>query len=1202
MKPNRPAMKPKRNLSMPRFKRFVSATLLGLACLTAVTENPAYAKFSYPTNHPDLQWLSIETEHFVIHYPVSKRDPKDKHWFSTEWAARKCAKIAEEMWPKMCAHFNYFLKERVHIVLLNQADDLAGFTIPSWDWIEISANPGYDFYRARGRMEWFSDVLVHEFAHVVSLKAYATLSEGVFQVPMGGLMQDGINDADTGINFSIADGDSVFWTEGGAEYYSDDTGYNWWTASRDMNIRMTVLEDRLLTFDEWDTRAGKWGWNDGERYYQQGYSFALYLRERFGNDTYAKFANEFGKGWRPDFDTVIEDVLGVTEEQLYNDWVAYLKEKYNAQYDRVKARGEVVGLDVLAYGKPWLYTDPEGRDEWLSSKGVGDKDTDAKWKRERAQQRTGTWSYEPRTSDDGRFVGFVNPPGAYDTVAISRWDERTETAFTGQSPTDPAIIDEMTNKSATYDHVTGSAWDFIPGRDAVVVTGHEDNHPQPFLTDLLGLRLEADGYNWNQLMVWDFPLREKREGNRTVETYDDKKFLGRHVQNKKDWHPIPNTLRGSDPTASPDGKKVAFFEYNDGGMNLVTINLDGTDKKYITNWHDGTWLQRADWSPDGTKIVFAVFRNYQQNLYIADAQTGELTPIMQDSWEEMDAHWAKDGNIYFSADCDGIFNIYKYDPRDGHFTQLTNVIGGAQSPWVTPEGNLLYNYYTAFGWKIHGLAKDELMNAPADSYFDTQFDGAVVKASLGASEDLSMWTDKTHEYRVGKSLMAPAGYPELRMENDGPSWGLQGGATIFLQDYVEKHTGAMVGLLGQDALILGQYAYQGWYPTIGITAYMYRGKYVLNYLFDADDDPGTTDDQSTYELKQSYSVEVMYPYITYPWNDRLTTTLQAQLFEYDLKSQTDPGFKPYMQRFEPGLDLSWSNIATDYYGRSANPPKGRYLDLFLGHGFTDIVFEDYGGVNVDDGELFDQYQFNRAELRWTEQINIPTFGGVPLLQKAKDMNHRLQIDARFGWTDRNVTGNDEMHAGGQHPYQYGYGSLTPNTLFAGYPGYSLSGETLGILNVAYRFPLAHPYQFHKLGPLSQVNGIYMQFGGTAGNLWSFRPPQDDASSYVDQYDQTVAYDPDDIEREIPLVDKAYKNGNYLLFDAQAEVRVPMILFNTSSWDSFLRVAYGFNEISGYGDVNGDNVYQSTDSGLGDGLSTETEKPGVRFYLGLGTGW
>ena len=39
-----------------------------------------------------------------------------------------------------------------------------------------------------------------------------------------------------------------------------------------------------------------------------------------------------------------------------------------------------------------------------------------------------------------------------------------------------------------------------------------------------------------------------------------------------------------------------------------------------------------------------------------------------------------DGKIYFSADPTGTFNIFSYDPRTGDFRQITNVIGGAQSP------------------------------------------------------------------------------------------------------------------------------------------------------------------------------------------------------------------------------------------------------------------------------------------------------------------------------------------------------------------------------------------------------------------------------------------------------------------------------------------------------------------------------------------
>ena len=85
----------------------------------------------------------------------------------------------------------------------------------------------------RGRMEWFSTVFAHEFAHVVSLKAYRATAEPTFTTAVGGLYQNGINrpitkDSDgnktafnnvgIGFEFPFADSDSVWWVEGGAEF------------------------------------------------------------------------------------------------------------------------------------------------------------------------------------------------------------------------------------------------------------------------------------------------------------------------------------------------------------------------------------------------------------------------------------------------------------------------------------------------------------------------------------------------------------------------------------------------------------------------------------------------------------------------------------------------------------------------------------------------------------------------------------------------------------------------------------------------------------------------------------------------------------------------------------------------------------------------------------------------------------------------
>ncbi|MCB9778162.1 MAG: PD40 domain-containing protein [Alphaproteobacteria bacterium] len=1172
----------------------------GLAVTGLSALQPAEAKFAQMYNHPDLKWYSIETEHFVVHYPVSKKSAEDgnDHYMTGEWSARKIAKVSEDMWAPMCEQFNYFLKEQIHIVLLNQPDGLEGFTVPNFDWIEISANPGKSFARSRGRMEWFSDVMVHEFAHVVSLKANSPFSEAALGVSIGGLYQDGINDVDTGVELFVGDGDSVFWTEGGAEYWSDNAGWNWWTASRDQNIRMTVLQERLLTYDEWHSRSGKRGlgrWNDHERYYQQGYSFGQYLRQRFGDETYARFALEYGKAWRPEWSSVIEDVVGVDAETLYNDWVAYVTERYTKQRERIVERGLVEGHEMAGFGfQPWEYSTPSERDKWVTQtndKGHHKGKARAKFVREGKRERTGTYQWEPRVSPDGKYWASVN----YGTIGITVADEDQFAQFSGRPGSDGELAERTamlsTGVPASWEH----GYDFFHNENKLVITGYEDYDRSEFW-NVTGGKPELDGYGWDELWIVDLDkiAFEKKEGNRTVQT-THRKWPNRSAMRKGVATAIPNTFRGSNPAISPDGTKVAYLEYTDGTLNLVTINVDGTDKKHLTDWSDGTWFQGVDWSPDGKKLVFSMFRQYQQNLYVMDLETGEMEPLMWDAWEEADPHWGHDGRIYFSADVDGVWNAFNYDPETGDFRQLTNVVSGAVSPQLTPDGNLVYNYYDSHGWKIYGLAKDEFFNRPANHYFVTDVDDGVVKASMEQVEDLSYLEAQTTKYKWTKSLMAPHLVPLIRLDNDSrTNWGLSAGFQFMIQDFVEHHGVYLYPSLGEDTLFLGQYFYQGWYPNFFLTGYHYEVKYNSGFLLDDDDDPNTTEDQTIWEIRRQQSVDILGLAMQYPWTARFDTTLYAQGRQFAFKSTDDSKFSTYSQALAAGLTASFSNAG----GEAANYNRGRSVELNLSHNWADIVYEPYGGVTVDDGELLDKYQYNELELRYTEFLRVPGWG--KLLSKARSKGHALQIDTRFGYIDRNVDANNEFRAGGQHPFFWGYGTLRPNTLFAGYPPSSLSGETMAILNLAYRFPV-HEWHRVAVGPLF-FHGLYAQFGATAGNLWSFRPPEESSKFYRNRYGERIAYDKADVKREIPLIDEAYKNGNYLLYDAMAEIRLASTMFHTSSWDSFVRFAYGFNEVRGYGDVDGDDIYDTSDNAFGDELSNETEKPGLRVYIGLGTGW
>jgi hypothetical protein len=76
----------------------------------------------------------------------------------------------------------------------------------------------------------------------------------------------------------------------------------------------------------------------------------------------------------------------------------------------------------------------------------------------------------------------------------------------------------------------------------------------------------------------------------------------------------------------------------------------------------------------------------------------------------------------------------------------------------------------------------------------------------------------------------------------------------------------------------------------------------------------------------------------------------------------------------------------------------------------------------------------------------------------------------------------------------------------------------------------------------------------------------------------------------------------MLYDAFAEIRVASVFRDGMGWNSFVRFAYGFNKIRGYGDVNGDGIFDTSETGVGDELSAEEEPAGWRLYLGLGTGW
>ncbi|CAN5596058.1 amidohydrolase family protein [soil metagenome] len=94
------------------------------------------------------------------------------------------------------------------------------------------------------------------------------------------------------------------------------------------------------------------------------------------------------------------------------------------------------------------------------------------------------------------------------------------------------------------------------------------------------------------------------------------------------------------PSWSPDGSKIVFHSYRDGGYHIWTINKDGSDLKQITF---GMFDEREPhWSPDGTKIVFSTDRSGNYDIWEMNVATSEFKQLTTDPANDYHPSYASD--------------------------------------------------------------------------------------------------------------------------------------------------------------------------------------------------------------------------------------------------------------------------------------------------------------------------------------------------------------------------------------------------------------------------------------------------------------------------------------------------------------------------------------------------------------------------------
>jgi hypothetical protein len=241
------------------------------------------------------------------------------------------------------------------------------------------------------------------------------------------------------------------------------------------------------------------------------------------------------------------------------------------------------------------------------------------------------------------------------------------------------------------------------------------------------------------------------------------------VKRRKEHNRIKVALNGlTNPTWSPDGKRIVFTGYDNGLSDLFLVNVDGTNLERLT--HDKYADLHPVWSPDGQTIAFATDRGFPTDtvnlkysapkigLYHLDTKEIEVLPSMIGA--NINPQWAPDGkSIIFVSDRTGTTNLFLFDMADRQVYQLTNVYTGIGtfSPlapvisWARGADRLVLTYYEHGPFRFDVYAIDNPRALKGMPYQEPP-GGVPVASLLRAPAPRAVTAPKGIEIRPSRNL------------------------------------------------------------------------------------------------------------------------------------------------------------------------------------------------------------------------------------------------------------------------------------------------------------------------------------------------------------------------------------------------------------------------------------------------------------------
>jgi hypothetical protein len=570
---------------------------------------------------PELDWWTIETKHFRVHYDRP-----------LEIIARRIASLAETIHERIADALGYKPSELTEIVVTDDTESANGSaTALPYNTIRLYVTAPNDLSTIGDYDDWYAELVTHEYTHITHLDKISGLPRIVNAI----------------LGKTLAPNQTLpRWITEGIAVVSESyhtTGGRIRSNLFDMYLRADVIEDNIAAIDQFSNDAYRWP--QGDLWYLYGSKFLQWITDVYGMNTIRAISADGSSELIPwGINRTVRRATGHTYIELYEGFKDYLHRLYGEQMREVSRRGLRGGARITWHGRNVYY--PRFLPPSLR-KGDGEEliyfrdDLDARpglYRIPLAAPREGSRREElvARISGTGSpaftpggdllfesLAPFKNYYSRYDLVRLPRGetspqgDEPQRKRLTmGQraqapdvSPDGKQIVFTVNAKGTIFLEIAGIAGDgsLEPRRDLVPSARFDQAYTPRFSPDG-----QAVAYSvWTAGGYRDIRIVDVATGRIDQITYD----------------------RALDmtPVWAPDGRTLYFSSDRSGIFNIYAYDVEKRSLAQVTNVKTGAFMPAV--SSNGKQLVYVGYGSKGFDLYAMALDPTRFLPAPSTSFE-----------------------------------------------------------------------------------------------------------------------------------------------------------------------------------------------------------------------------------------------------------------------------------------------------------------------------------------------------------------------------------------------------------------------------------------------------------------------------------------------------------------------------------------------------------------------------------------